>query len=181
MELQYKYVDLMQKLSQQLLRSESSQDDALKISRLLRPTNSDVLTHSDAVKTRLRKLLLSKYGEFSGGPSAVMDFDREIDSLRRMHSNNWQAFLAIIEPLTIQMSLQTNPGKDFAVPSTKARIDTTGVHSQESASSTSIPLNVPRHLSTAELELMNQNTIWVSPVIELILLRDLLLVFQVWL
>jgi hypothetical protein len=182
MESQDELVELLQRLSQQILRTGPSRDATVNVCRLLRPTNPEVMTHSDAVKTRIRRFILSKYGDNSDGPSAVADFDREIDSLRRMQSPNWQAFLAILEPLSLHMSQQTRPDhKNFAFPAFNVKIDKSDSEKTPLGGdgAAPVPLNEPGRLSTVDFDLINHKALWVSPQTEMILLRDLLLIFQV--
>jgi hypothetical protein len=169
------------KLAEQLLRCDVPNCVVLSASQLLRPGHPDVVLHSDAVRSRLKSFILSKYGEASDGPSAVADFDREVDSLRRMQSRNWQPFLAMLEPLSLSMSQKRDVyAKHFSFPSNSSK---TCEDDKKKASffenTKHEPKNMPAPLGANEITLINDESLWVSNDVESTLLRDLLLVFQV--
>ena len=175
--------DIFHELAKQLLRSDISESALVSASRLLRPASSDVSMHSDAVRLRLRRFLLSKYGEDSGGPSAVMDFDREVDALRKMQSPVWQSFLAMLQPLSLHRQEQENPDhRKFRFPLLDDRSKPrSGVlpMTEIEAKSSALPLSSPPDLIERELLPDSHKTLWVSDGVESLLLRDLLLIFQV--
>jgi hypothetical protein len=170
----------IRKLAQQMLRSDKVPPKTLeRIYRLIRPTSNDVLEHSNAIKIRIRRTLLSKYADENEGPGAVASFDREVDSLRRMNSKNIASFLALLEPLCFSSS---HKAPIFEMPTAATtKIDDAPIEVKEIMNTVrkSVPIGVPPPLSEDEITLISDKTLWVSRDVEMKILRDLLLIFQV--
>jgi hypothetical protein len=107
-------------------------------------------------------------------------FDSEVDELRKQRSQHLESFLILLEPLAF--SNQWNEQVYFTTP-TATRTEKSARSNEKKIESKNIdsklPIGIPPPLNEEELTLLNDQTLWISKDIELLILRDLLLVFQV--
>jgi hypothetical protein len=131
------------------------------------------------------------------GPNKVADFDKDIDLLRRRHVKHWQSFLAFLEPLASSASvanrlhMERNPPA-FSLLSPSKQDNATSssgslggqpplvsvAPSQSFRSESLLPYGPPPILSDEAIQSINNDLVWVPRASELLLIRELLLVFQ---
>jgi hypothetical protein len=151
-----------------------------RVARLIRPANSSIEAnvHTHAIKLRIRNALINKYGKGLEGPAAVAEFEKEIDTLRNLDSMHWQAFLALMEPLALSGEIHSEQNTFFTPPIMSHQKLSTNIQKSE-PKETILPYSNPVLLDQCDVLLVNDQSIWVSREVELLLLRDLLLIFQV--
>lgn len=187
----------LERLVQLLLRTEKVPDTVLKRARrLVRPTTRDVAqgVHTNAVKLRMRRTLMnspSSSSSLASGPSKVSDFDKDVDLLRRRHVKHWHSFLAVLEPLAFSASVANRLHMDRSPPAftlldpTPPQPIPAADASSESAptghqfrSESLLPYGPPPILSDEVIQNINNDLVWIPRETELLLIRELLLVFQ---
>lgn len=175
----------LEKLSQCTLNCDQVPKPVLsRVVRLLRPSNGviDASIHTHAIKMRLRNALLSKYGKSGDGPAAVAELEKEIDILRTNDSPNWKSFLALLEPLSFSAGnadtqrMNVNIDKLNSIRSFSSSVPS--IKEIEEKKDSSIRRD-HHHLNESKVTLIRDDSLWVTREVELILLKDLLLVFQV--
>lgn len=142
----------------------------------------------------------------SSAPEKVKAFEKEVDLLRRRHVKHWPSFLTFLESLV--SSLPSWRGTDlgeedvsFSIPSVvsdqqeksvKPHNQPSGFFHKEVSSSSApipappssfqseslLPYGPPPILSDESIQSINNELVWVSRDTELLLIRDLLLIFQ---
>lgn len=186
----------LERLAQLLLRTDKVPETVLhRARRLIRPTSRDVAQgiHTNAVKLRMRRTLMnsvsseSSSGKSMSGPSKVADFDKDIDLLRRRHVKHWQSFLAVLEPLSCSASVANRLHMEqkppaFSLLSQHAPADSGGatvtLPAQTFRSDSLLPYGPPPILSDEVIQNINNDLVWIPRATELLLIRELLLVFQ---
>jgi hypothetical protein len=159
--------------------------------RHLRYQNNSTLSLSqNAIKTRLRQAILSKYSYDRNGPVNVANFDKEVDSLQKKCSSHLNSFLILLQPLSFSSPHSENRYFNMTSSSASAQepvpapTKATGTGMKGTATGTGtgasrLPIGIPPTLNEKELTLLNDQTLWISKDTEHLLLRDLLLIFQV--
>jgi hypothetical protein len=187
------------KLAQLLLHTDSAHIPTPLIQNAFRhlryQNNSSLSLSQKAIKIRLRQIILSKYSYDQNGPVNVAHFDQEVDSLQKKSSVHLNSFLILLQPLSFcrqsnsenlyfnMSSLSTAasasaPDSSPATPKTALATGTKGTNSGQPVNR--LPIGIPPALNEEELTLLNDHTLWISQETEHLLLRDLLLIFQVW-
>lgn len=187
----------LQRLAQLLLRTETVPAPVLlRARRLVRPTTRDIAqgVHTNAVKLRMRRTLMSASqghaGEVTSGPNKVAAFDKDIDLLRRRHVKHWQSFLAFLEPLAFSASVANRLQMDrlppaFSLlsqsqppPASSSSTSDSSPPPQPFRSDSLLPYGPPPILSDLVIQNINNDLVWIPRSTELLLIRELLLVFQ---
>ena len=184
----------LERLAQLLLRTETVPETILqRARRLIRPTSRDITQgiHTNAVKLRMRRTLMSRNqtqsqdhsGESKSismsGPNKVAGFDKDIDLLRRRHVKHWHSFLAFLEPLASSASVANRLKISLLSPAPPpAPVPSTTSVTQPFRSESLLPYGPPPILSDLAIQHINNDLVWVPRATELLLIRELLLIFQ---
>lgn len=170
-------------LSRLILRQDTIPDDLIpRLKRHLRPADSESVSdfHYNALKHRLRDSILTQSlntNRKDDGPILVAKMDKELERLRRGGFRQLTAFLAVLEPLSFRQSrvsslLISNSTNNNMVSDEDEKWQETGRVKREEKSSGPARPRVEKNAASALL-------VWVSPDVELRLIKDLLFVFQV--
>ena len=202
----------LHRLAQLLLRTETVPETILeRARRLVRPTTRDIAQgiHTNAVKLRMRRTLLNndnipnnilssnskekddkkEKNKSIFGPEKVIEFEKNIDLLRRRHVKHWQSFLVLLEPLAASASMANRLNMERSPPPFSLLSQSTPVvkRSEEESSQVEtkpfhseslLPYGPPPILSDEVIKDINNDLVWIPRDTELLLIRELLLVFQ---
>ena len=175
-------------LTRLILRKDAVPDDLIAgLKRHLRPADAESVSdfHYNALKHRLRSSLLTQSingNRKDDGPVLVSKMEKELDRLRRGGFKNLTSFLALIEPLSFRQSrsssflVSSSTAKDMVTDEDEkwreaGRVVVEGGGSNPRGSARAAH-GVPAEKPSAQLT-------WISPAVELKLIKDLLFVFQV--
>lgn len=172
-------------LSRLLLRQDTVPNDLLSgLKRHLRHADPESVSdfHFNALRHRLRASLLTQSINSSrkeDGPELASKLDKEMDRLRRSGFGHLTAFLALIEPL----SFRKNRHSSFLVSSSTANDlvkddDEAWMNAGRVLADNSGKSNKPAQESKAVSDISTDQLTWISPDVELRLIKDLLFVFQ---
>jgi gamma-tubulin complex component 3 len=179
-------------LSRLLLRTDAVPADLLTgLRRLLRPADAQSASdfHYSALKHRLRASLLTQSintNRRDDGPALVARLDRELEQLRRSGLRQLTSFLALLEPLSFRQSrvsslLVSSSTTSRMVSEEDERWLDTGLVRPEGgdgAASSGAAGTAGGRAAAAQVEHASALLTWVSPEVELKLIKDLLFVFQ---
>ena len=163
-------------------------------------------SHETALRIRLRQQILANYasplssqqeashtsqshenhnshGGIGGGNNVAMvtKFENEMEIMRKRNTKYLPSFLFIFQSLCFSNYRKSQQIFPSLAPSPEEK----HIPSREVPTATPVrsagrlPIGIPPPLNEEELTLLNDQTLWIAPDTEALLLRDLLLIFQV--
>jgi hypothetical protein len=193
------------KLAQVVLHQEADSIPSSLIKNLMKylkfhPTNPS--SHQTALRIRLRQQILANYssppssqydasntsqslnshGGAGGGSNVVMvtKFENETEAMQKRNSKYLSSFLFIFQSLCFSNYRKSQQIFPSLAPSPEEkRNPSREVPAAPVVPGGRLPIGIPPPLNEEELTLLNDQTLWISPDTEALLLRDLLLIFQV--
>lgn len=195
-------VKLVQQLSQLVNPTKTLDKSKLEnVLRLLRPANNSY-PHAKVVKTKLMKAILHNADNVNEGPILAAKFEQDCDLLHRLNPSLLNPFLTMIHPLSFKnksnLSAQRIPntilsdnrrvetGKLSAL--TIAATDTVSGQQHNNMNKTTAAglLSLPFDSNPNQLVSIGQDlnrdaaaVVWMDRATELLILKDLLYIFQV--
>jgi hypothetical protein len=193
------------KLAQVVLHQEATTIPSSLIQNLMKYLKfhaSNSASHQTALRIRLRQQILANYssppssqhesasqshnshGGVGGGSNVVMvtKFENETEAMQKRKSKYLSSFLFIFQSLCFSNYRKSQQIFPSLAPSPdEKRLPTREVPAAAPAAPGGrLPIGIPPPLNEDEMTLLNDQTLWITPDTEALLLRDLLLIFQVF-
>jgi gamma-tubulin complex component 3 len=151
--------------------------------RLSRQATNDHNVHATAIHQRLRYRIMNKSSQKDDGPARVAEFEQNCEVLRKQKFPLLTACMAMFEPLA---GSQTQPTSIFManpVPenslSTKEVDQSEHIHGDDKFKTHKLLRYSDGKSVTAQtLGTQQRSLVWLSPEAEVLILRDLLFIFQ---
>lgn len=148
-----------------------------KLIRLLRPASRQIDVYASAAKQRLRKKLSSESSDSQVAQNNVIIFEKECLKVAAINPNALNAFLMIIEPLSLQLATKTLFNKGIVnYMENNMKLDVSSLDVTTANKTFQLP----------EMGFQDKNDIhdnindetWISKDTEMLVLHELLFIFQ---